>query len=146
MKKLIVYIFAFIGLFACSVVLFLAIYLFTQNKTHSANKSSCLDGPIAILDTQYINGEWYMVIYNLSGFSDKVEFVLLYKTDDPYTTACFESSKVVSRDVLDFKADNKPRTEWPIEILIQNNELTIKSTTDKNKSVGIFNVDIKWDK
>lgn len=125
-------------------VLGMVIHFFAVNDEEHGIAKECLSGTPIILDTEFIDGEYYQVFYLTTGFSDKIEFLMLAKGEPFRSGGCF-GPLVVSQVVIYRGEEGKPPVQWPSAIVINGDNVSIEYTSVQKDGVNIFNIVPSWD-
>ncbi len=138
--------FAFVGIVTSLILISIVIFYFILIRTPENNEKDnrCLTDQNTILETQLIGDYYYSVILHTSGIADKIQQLLLYKDERPPSDYCIEKKKIIDYSDLYYGRENEPDKQWPKEIIVKNDSVIIGYTSDRDKSINVFNIDIKW--
>lgn len=148
MKKL-TRIFSIIGMVSSILFVLVAatiiwLYFQASNNKGSNTNPKCIDGYTVVIDTQSLNGFTYQLIYNQSGFADKVHFIHLFKSSRASSSSCIEKEHVVFSEVIEYGPERGSIEQRPVSIAVRNDKLFITYNKGPEADVPLFNVPITW--
>jgi len=139
-------IFFVIGVLSSIAIALASIFLFYElSREKHTEKTLCMDGITIFLGTRYFNNHYYEVIYQISGFSDKAHSISLYKDTRPSNKPCIAYDKIISSDSIYYGPEREPETQWPVEILVENEVVNIKYTRNKDEAIRTVNITPVWE-
>jgi hypothetical protein len=146
-RKLIWGIFALIGIGTVLVgSIFVLVVLPVRSRVDEKNESIYVEDQNEILESEFFNEHYYSVILHTSGFSDKFQQLLLYKSMYPASLHRIELKSIVGEVELYYGREHEPATQCPIGILVRNDSLFVDYDKSNKPCQNVFNIDIKWTK
>ena len=138
-------IFSIIGIVSSIFIIIVFVFaLLLNGPREKISEISCMDGTIIFLGTRYYNNNYYELIHQTTGFSDKVSFLHLYRGLYPSNKKCIDYAKVVNTHALYYGPEHEVSVHWPVEITVENEVVTVKYSSNKNEAVRTININPVW--